>query len=153
MKTSNKISKLLDNFETGEKFFKSVEEIDFDLEDIDNKEWFVSFVVGEYCAKNPVKEDMLKFFLHYYLGEENSYKSISCLSSILLQSPSVNLNLYKEVENKIDLFEKSFLAQYEQIPVEIREYILEKLKENLDDSFIMQSMIMKLEKDLQSSDT
>ena len=52
MKTSNKISKLLDNFETGEKFFKSVEEIDFDLEDIDNKEWFVSFAVGEYCAKN-----------------------------------------------------------------------------------------------------
>lgn len=153
MKTFNKISKLLDNFETGEKFFKSVEEIDFDSEDIDSKEWFVSFVVGEYCAKNPVKEDMLKFFLHYYLDEENFSKSISCLSTILLQCPSVNLNLYKEVENKINHFEKIFLAQCEQIPIEIREYILEELKENLDDSFTMQSMLMKLEKDLQLGDT
>ena len=153
MKTFNEISKLLDNFETGEKFFKSVEEIDFDLENIENKEFFVSFVVGEYCAKNPVKEDMLKFFLHYYLDEENSSKSISCLSTLLLQCPSANLNLYKEVENKINRFEKSYLSQFELIPVEIKEYILEELKENLDDGFIMQSMIMKLEKDLQVSDT
>lgn len=147
MKTFNAISKLLDNFETGEKFFKSVEEIDFDLEDIEDKDFFISVVVAEYFATTPVSEDMLRFFLHYYLNEENSSKSISCLATTLLHCPSINLNLYKEIETKIDYFEKSFLQQCQQIPVEIREYILEELKENLDDSFIMQSMIMKLEKD------
>lgn len=96
---------------------------------------------------------MLRFFLNYYLDEENTSKSVPCIATTLLHCPSINLNLYKEVENKINRFEKSFLQQCEYIPVEIREYILKELKENLDDSFIAQCMIMKLEKDLELSNT
>lgn len=51
MKTFNAIFKLLDNFETGEKFFKLVDEIDLDLDNIDDKEFFVSIAVAEYCIK------------------------------------------------------------------------------------------------------
>jgi hypothetical protein len=154
--TQKKIYSFLDNFETGEMFLKSLEEIrpdiqldmdEFELAAGDKVEFWVSIMVIEYCIQNKVSEDMLRFFLHYYSDEEISSNACSCILSSLIQCPTMNLELYKEIEKKVHLYEKSFLSQCENISLEIRKYIIEELQNNLDDGFILQGMIMKLEKD------
>jgi hypothetical protein len=165
MKTTNSVQQeifnLLDNFETGEMFLKSLEEIKPDielnmkskvkLEHITNDEskFWVSVMVTEYCIQNKVSEDMLRFFLHYYSDVENSSFAVSCNLSSLIHCPTMNLELYKEIEKKVHRYEKSFLSQCENISIEIRKYIIEELKDDLDDGFILQGMIMKLEKDFE----
>ena len=165
MKTTNSVQQeifnLLDNFETGEMFLKSLEEIKPDielnmksevkLEHITNDEskFWVSVMVTEYCIQNKVSEDMLRFFLHYYLDVENSSFAVSCNLFSLIHCPTMNLELYKEIEKKVHRYEKSFLSQCENISIEIRKYIIEELKDDLDDGFILQGMIMKLEKDFE----
>ena len=146
-----KIYSLLDNFETGEMFLKTLEEIKPDIE-LDTKsqvksEFWVSVMVIEYCIQNNVSEDVLRFFLHYYSDEENSSFAVSSILFSLIQCPTMNLELYKEIEKKVHRYEKSFLSQCENISIEIRKYIIEELQNNLDDGIILQGMIMKLEKD------
>lgn len=165
MSTTNSVQQeifnLLDNFETGEMFLKTLEEIEPDIElDMksevklehitnDKLEFWVSVMVTEYCIQNKVSEDMLRFFLHYYSDEENSSFAVSCILSSLIQCPTMNLELYKEIEKKVHRYEKSFLSQCENISIEIKKYIIEELKDDLDDGFILQGMIMKLEKDFE----
>ena len=140
-----KIFNLLDNFETGKIFLKSLEEIDID--EGENKEFLVSAMVAEYFILNTVNEDLLRFFLNYYSDIENSHSAVSCILSLLMECPTMNLGLYKEIEKKVHLYEKSFLSQCENISLEIRKYIIEELKHNLADGIILQGMKMKLEQE------
>lgn len=136
-----KIENLLKNFESGELFLNSLDIIDCD-NSVD-KEFLVSVVVSEYCYKNKVSSDLLKFFLDYY--SDKDAPTFACL----LTSPTMTLELYKEVEDKINIGDKSFLCQYELCPIEIKEFLMEQLKANLTNEFVLHGVKTKLERDFQ----
>ena len=125
--TLDKFQNLLENFETGEIFLKSLDQIEFDE---DKKTW-IPLLVAEFCLQNEVNENFLRFFLDYLAKDEN-------VISLLVGCSSMTLELYKEYENKFSFYEKLSSCLISKYPLEIREYIIRQLTNSneVDEVFV-----------------
>jgi hypothetical protein len=107
----------LENFTTADKFIDTIKKYNNS-----KLESHVVYSVMDFVITNHVEEEALRFLLTYY-------KEDSLALTMLVSSPGMSLNLYKEYENYFSHVDKLSICASTTTRIYIKQYIIKSLIE------------------------